>query len=234
MKLAAGMVLLSTCALIQGSVIFTTGNNPQPPPNSDVNVLFNGGDTGTTVTGTLNQNPNVFVDFTSAQDLLAPASGQARVSANPEGTPLTDLTISLQNGLTYGDLIINPFIGGQCKGCMVGGPETVTVKAVDSMGNPEPDATFTGTVGNGNNFLTIVATGGEQIVSTEISTPDGINDLRQPRISGPFVPPGGGSNTTVPEPLTDAMVGIGLLGVALAGKICRRKGDRSFVPEKRL
>ena len=128
MKLAAGMVLLSTCALIQGSVIFTTGNNPQPPPNSDVNVLFNGGDTGTTVTGTLNQNPNVFVDFTSAQDLLAPASGQARVSANPEGTPLTDLTISLQNGLTYGDLIINPFIGGQCKGCMVGGPETVTVK----------------------------------------------------------------------------------------------------------
>jgi hypothetical protein len=219
--LAAGILLLSSCALMQASIIFTAGNNPQPPPNNDVNILFNGGDTGTTITGTINENPNVFVDFTSTQDLLAPASGQARVSANPEGTPLTNLTISLENGLTYGDLIINPFIGGQCPDCTLDGAETVTVNAVDSMGNPEAPAIFTGTIGNGNNFLTIVATGGEQIVSTVISAPGGFNDLRQPRISGPFVPPGGG-NTTVPEPMTDTLVGIGLLGVAIVGKRFRR------------
>jgi hypothetical protein len=224
--LAAGSLLLVTCALVQGSIIFTTGNNPQPPPNTDVNVLLNTGTSGTTVTGTLNQNSNVFVDFTSTQTLLEPSNGQARVSASPEGTPLTNLTIALENRLTYGDLIINPFIGGQCSGCVLGGPETITVNAVDAQGHPEAPATFTGTVGNGNNFLTIVATDGEQIVSTEISTPDGINDLRQPRISGPFILPGGGVNTTVPEPLTNAMVGIGLLAVAIGGNRLRHSSKR--------
>jgi hypothetical protein len=220
--LAAAIILLSSCALIQGSIIFTEGNNPQPDEN---NVLLNTGTTGTTVTGTINQNPNVIVDFTSTQSLLEPANGQARVSADPEGSPLTNLTISLENGLTYGDLIINPFIGGQCTDCILGAEETVTVNAVDSMGNPEPVAIFTGTIGNGNNFLTIVASADEHIVSTIISTPGGINDLRQPRISGPFIPLSDlGGNGNVPEPLTEAMVGIGLLAVAIAGRI--RMGRR--------
>jgi hypothetical protein len=104
--------------------------------------------------------------------------------------------------LTYGDLIINPFIGGQCPNC-TGGAATITVHALSSNGTAEAPVTFNGlTVGNGSNFLTIVATGGESIVSTTINVAGGINDLRQPRISGQFA--------AIPEPGTYLLIGLGL------------------------
>jgi len=190
-------LLLSPLAL-NASIIFTLGNNP----SNDVNILLNSGTTGTLVTGSPNTFPGVIVDFSSTQSLSEPSSGQARVAANPEGTPLTNLTISLANGLTYGDLIINPFIGGQCPNC-TGGAATITVHALSSNGTAEAPVTFNGlTVGNGSNFLTIVATGGESIVSTTINVAGGINDLRQPRISGPFA--------AIPEPGTYLLIGLGL------------------------
>ena len=195
-------VLLSPLAL-NASIIFTPGNNP----SNDVNILLNSGATGTLVTGTPNTFPGVTVDFSSTQSLSEPSSGQARVAANPEGTPLTNLTISLANGLTYGDLIINPFIGGQCPNC-TGGASTITVRAVSSNGTLEAPVTYSAlNIGNGNNFLTITTSGGESIVSTTISVPGGINDLRQPRISGPFA--------AIPEPATYLLVAgaLGLLGV---------------------
>lgn len=195
-------VLLSPLAL-NASIIFTPGNNP----SNDVNILLNSGATGTLVTGTPNMFPGVTVDFSSTQSLSEPSSGQARVAANPEGTPLTNLTISLANGLTYGDLIINPFIGGQCANC-TGGASTITVLAVSSNGTLEAPVTYSAlNIGNGNNFLTITTSGGESIVSTTISVPGGINDLRQPRISGPFA--------AIPEPATYMLLAgaLGLLGV---------------------
>jgi hypothetical protein len=194
--------ILSPLAL-NASIIFTPGNNP----SGDVNILLNSGATGTLVTGNPNMFPTVTVDFSSTQSLLEPSSGQARVAANSEGTPLTNLTVSLANGLTYGDLIINPFIGG-CANC-AGGASTITVRAVSSNGTVEAPVTYTAlNIGNGNNFLTITTSGGESIVSTTLSVPGGINDLRQPRISGPFA-------AEVPEVATYLLIagGLGLLGV---------------------
>ena len=197
-------LFLSPLAL-NASIMFTLGNNP----SNDVNILLNSGATGTTVTGSPNMFPSVIVDFTSTQSLLEPSSGQARVATNPEGSALTNLTISLANGLTYGDLIINPFIGG-CQNC-TGGASTITVRAVASNGTLEAPFVFTGlNVANGSNFLTIVATGGESIVSTTISVPGGINDLRQPRISGPFV--------AIPESGTYLLIGAGLALVGILGR----------------
>jgi hypothetical protein len=201
--------LLISCELAHANTIFLLGNNP----SDDVNILLNKGETGTTVTGSPNKIPLV-VDFTSSEELFVPASGQARVTANPEGDPITNLTISIENGVSYGDLIINPFIGGQCPTCVIGGSATITVQAVSSGGTLEPPATFTYTLGNGNNFLTIRASGGESIVSTTIAAAGGFNDLRQPRISGPF--------NVVPEPETLSLLGCGLIGLEFFRRRFRR------------
>jgi hypothetical protein len=189
---------------VHANVIFTLGNNPQP---GEANILFNSGGSGNLVTGSPNGFPTFVVNFSSTQNLLAPSSGQARVSGNPEGTPLNDLTIFLAQGGTYGDLIINPFIGG-CSACS-GGTATISVLAMNSLGNLEPPAIFTYTIGNGNNFLTITTSSGERIVSTHIAG-GSFNDLRQPRISelAPARP--------VPEPATLGLLGIAIVGIGFA------------------
>jgi len=205
MRFASVTGLLLLCSTMSlADITFTLGNHPQP---GETNILLNSGQTGNTVTGTPTGFPGVVVNFTSVQTLLEPSNGQARVSASPEGTPLTDLAIALANNLTYQDLIINPFIGGQCPAC-TGGASTITVTAVDSHGNVEAPFVFTGlNIGNGSNFLTIVASGGESILSTSIDVPGGINDVRQPRISGPFAP--------IPEPSVGLLLATGMIGIAL-------------------
>ena len=214
--------LLISCGLVHADTItFTLGNNP----SGDGNILLNSGLTGTTVQGSPSGFPQFTVNFTSSQLLLEPSLGQARVSANAEGTPLTNLSISLAGGVTYDDLIINPFVGGPgvCPTCVLGNA-TITVNALSSTGTPTP-ATFTYDLGNGNNFLTIVATGGETILNTTISAAGGFSDLRQPRISGPFQAvaiPEPFQAAAIPEPDTLYLLGSGLVGFALLSSLRKR------------
>lgn len=170
------------------TVTFTLGNNPQ---NNEENILLNSGVTGNPVFGLTNQS-NISVRFSSNTDTLSePSSGQARVEA-VDGL-LNNITISIPGG-SFEDIILNPFFGS--------GLATVTVTTTTNN-----VSTFSYTLTNGNNFLTIFDTGGT-ISSVTISAPGGFTDLRQPRISGAQL-----NTQPVPEPATIFLLGSGLLGV---------------------
>ena len=197
-------IVLFAPSLSRADLSITLGNNPQP---GEENVLLNTGTTGNTVLGTLNQS-GFLVNFTSTQVLTEPSNGQARIEAtnNSSQVPVTDISFSLANG-TFTDAIFNPFIGG-----IIGSPGDATIMVVgkDAMANPE---TFTGTfsLGNGQNFFTVVASNGEVIDSISLSAISGFGftDLRQVRISGATVP-------SVPETGTTlSLLGASVLALAL-------------------
>ena len=128
---------------------------------------------------------------------------------------LAGLAISLSGGYAYQQIIFNAHIGGT-----TGNPGSGTISVVSAEPGGAPNQTFTfplsGGFGNGENFFTLTASGGEAILSTSFSAPNTVTDVRQVRLTG-FTQPGqsdipGG----VPEPasmvlLSSALVGIGLL-----------------------
>jgi VPDSG-CTERM exosortase interaction domain len=198
-KLLPILITLVLPSLSWASITFTLGNNPQP---GEENILLNSGETGGLVHGTTNQSGLTVIFASETQVLSEPSSGQARIEATNNGSQvgLSDLSISLANGGTFTDAIFNPFIGGT-----VGTPGGTATIIVDT----DITSTFSYTLGNGQNFLTIVATGGEVISDIIISYPTGFTDLRQPRISGATIPtvPDGGA--TLP------LLGAGVLSLAL-------------------
>ena len=209
-------IVLFAPSLSRADFSITLGNNPQP---GEENVLLNTGTTGNTVLGTLNQS-GFLVNFTSTQVLTEPSNGQARIEAtnNSSQIPVTNISFSLGNG-TFTDAIFNPFIGGT-----VGSPgdATITVVGKDAMANPE---TFTGTfsLGNGQNFFTVVASNGEIIDSISLSSISGFGftDLRQVRISGATV-------ASVPETgTTFCLLGASVLALTLLRRklVCLADGS---------
>jgi len=199
-SLLAAMFVLSAPA--SAGVVFMEGNNPQA---DEQNIVFNGaGSTAgpaLTVTGRTNQTSTV-VSFTSNENLITPAMGQARVEAD-DGA-FRYLEVYLQDGGTFGDLIFN-----------LNTPNSETGTALISVITNTGTETFNFDVTNGQNFLTILADSGtliSKVIIDSRTTGDDlraidIDDGRQFRISGV-----GGYNP-VPEPGTLALLGLGLLGI---------------------
>jgi hypothetical protein len=171
-------------AVSWADIMFISGNNPQP---GEENVLLNQGETGPIVTGSTNQS-HIGVNFFSpaGQTLTIPANGQARIEATSGGSQvaLNQIDFALASG-NFTDAIFNMHIGGT-----VGTPDqnaqiTVTDNFGVSFSNLFP-------LGNGENFVTVVASNGESIVNIDILYHEGVGftDLRQVRISGagPTVP----------------------------------------------
>ena len=189
------LAIIGACSVITAkadSVVFTVGNNPQP---DDENVLLNTGTTGAIVFGTTNQT-GFQVRFSSSTDtLFEPASGQARIEAT-DGF-VNNITVSTPGG-TFQSIIFNPFSGS--------GTANVSVLTTDNV-----TSNFAYQLGNGQNFLTIVAEPGTSILSVTINASGGFIDLRQVRLGGV---------TAVPEPATLSLLGISLFG---AGWLARKR-----------
>jgi len=199
--LALGLAVATLVApgVTRADMTFILGNNPQP---DEENILLGTGASGTSVTGLTNVG-GVSVLFSSTTDILTePTDGQARIAAQ-DGL-VNNITTSVPNG-SFVDLIMDPVTGT--------GDATVTVVANEPGGGTQIFV-FTYTLGNGENFLTIVATNGETIGSVTANAPGGFMDFRQPRISGVV-----GPRAAVPEPSTLVFFGLGAL---LAGLIRRR------------
>ena len=216
--LIAAALATAVAASANATVIFTLGNDPQP---DEENILFNGAGTNpgpdTTVTGLTNTS-NLFVFFTSDENLVTPANGQARVEA--EDGAFDNLSLGVQGG-TFGDFILNPIITGQ-----EGPPLTGTVDVTVNLVNEAP-ATFTYNVSSsGNNFLTITTADGERISSIDIASSAELTfmDLQQPRISTATNCPEGSTDPlcTGPRPVPEPGI-LGLMGLGLTTLVALRR-----------
>ena len=189
------------------SIIFMLGNNPQP---DEANILFGAKETGATITGEVDHaGIDALFSSLTGETLAQNSSGQADISNNAgKKVDLTSMHFMLEAGFGFTDFIFNPASGH--------GNATVTVGA----------ATFTYALGSGQNFLTIIATGGDVMtdVSVTLDTGGGFLDFKQPRVSGvcDFGVPGSCSPVVIiPEPGVLGLLGIALL--ALAGIRRRRR-----------
>jgi hypothetical protein len=194
-KFAMPVIFFLTSSVHAG-ITLTIGNSPQP---DDENVQFTSGASGTTILGQTNQS-GITVQFSTATGTLVASTNSIAAGSGS----LTNVTVSVPNG-NFQDLIVNPSNGS--------GTATITVLANEPGGGTQTN-TFTMPLGNGQNFFTVVATGGESIASVTIDAPGGFSTLSQPRISGAVVPE--------PGSLT-IFVG---LGMAVVGAYYRRRGTR--------
>jgi hypothetical protein len=203
---AFGATVALTAALpAHAHVTFEEKNDPQP---DEENIMFQSTGTGKTIEAFTNKS-NIEVDFSSTDVIKPSAKGQADIIADTGF--LTNLTITVPGG-TYQDLILDPMVNlGKLKAD--GGTADVSVTTNDGIFTHSYD------LGNGDNFLTIFATGGEKISSTTITMEGEGNfaDLKQPRISGLM----GGTPGPTPEPCSLALLGMGAL--PLAARLRRRR-----------
>jgi hypothetical protein len=213
MNKTSKLLLLITAAVLLPAVswadiMFTLGNNPQP---GEENVLLNQGETGPVVTGSTNQSHIGVNFFSQSQTLTIPANGQARIEATSGGSQvaLSQIGFALATG-TFTDAIFNMHIGGTIG--TSGGAATIT-----ALDNLNVTHSFTTTLGNGQNFVTVVASNGESILTIGIGYPTGFTDLRQVRISG-------AGGVSVPDSGTTlTLLGASMLAVALLRPAARAK-----------
>ena len=199
MKITGSLItvflLAANISALHASVIFSLGNHPEP---NEENVLFGAGPSGSLVTGITDQS-HTTVNFSSTSDILSTNSNSQTLDAKGYHALINDITITLAGGVTYHDLIVDPYLDS-CNGYW---PATVTVVA--------SDGTFTYSYPGGldykNNYLTITASPGETISSTKIYAKNGFDSLHQTLISG--ITPA----AQVPEPASILLLAGGLLVV---------------------
>lgn len=232
LSLAAAIVASTVSfagSAVAGLIVDTGGGNFP----GDQNVLFNACNgnevTGpsTTVTGCLNQDKNVLVDFTSNENLVVSGGGQSALG-DADGNGFTTLDITIRTlvpaqAQNFGTLITfvvgNNFRNGQ--------PQSGTLKITASFVDATTQFESFSFGESGNNIFRI-STDGQLFTKINFQVTSGsaigqvvFDEFRQTRI---------GEVTGVPEPGTIALLGIGLIGVGVLAK--RRR--QSQVPAQQL
>jgi hypothetical protein len=197
MKLAAVAALAGASAPASAAVTICLGGGCSAQPGS--NVLLNTGETGPTVTGTLNDAPGT-VSFTSTENLTAPANGQARVEA-ADGILNNALTFTFNDGLISAlEFNINALTNGDVFFTFAGGDSDGFVTTLYDLGQ------------SGSNFFNAF-NGTFKSVTMSFTNGATVQDVRQFRLNTAQV-------AAVPEPATWALM---LLGFGAIGFGMRRR-----------
>jgi hypothetical protein len=218
--LLAGIGIATFSSPALADVVFTLGNNPCAAPCVEQNISFGAKETGTTITGTIdNTNTTVYFSTLTGQTLLQNSNGQAQIFQNvampSQNSKLTSMDINLTGAnTTAGTGVANATLGFQDFILnLVNGSGTAQVEAFDNLGQK-----FEYTLGNGQNFLTLTTKNNEIITDVQVMmvcppshprcTLGSFTEFKQPRISGvdPVAP--------LPAALPLFIGGLGLIGVA--------------------
>jgi hypothetical protein len=195
----------------RASIMFT-----QSPVATDVNVLGITPLTATTAQGRANASSDYVINIATDTPLVAPASGASRVEAASPSALFTTVDFTPVAGFGFSVLEINPQVFSPR-----GATGTFTLTAVDQFGVQFTSGTLD--LGNGDNRVAAVASGGELITSLMLTASGPIvADVRQIRLTAAEVP------ATVPEPSTMATSVIGAGSLCLAGfrRMRRRAASR--------
>ena len=193
---AALLIGISTPASAAVTICLGGGCSAQPGSN----VLVNAGVPGPTVSGTLNNAPGT-VSFTSTEDLIGLANGQARVGA-AELVLYNPLTFTYNDGLISAlEFNIDALTNGNVFFSFSGGNSNGQVTSLYDIGE------------NGSNFFNAF---NGTFSSVTMTFTDGatVSDVGQFRLNA------APSVAAVPEPATWAMM---MLGFAAIGFSVRRR-----------
>jgi len=215
---AFAIILMASSITWADPITITTGN---PGNQNTDNVLFNNGSlshSGLLVQGDFNgAGAGFIVDFTSASGNgnLGVSGGQAVLVGGTGNVPFSNVTMQLENGATFTNLILNIDVTN-------GLPPPTQVQFTINYtlaGGQVFNQVFTVTT-NGQNFFGIQAAEGAVINSVTVQGLNGttFQDINQWRVGG-FSQP-----NSVPEPASLILLGSGLVGTA--GALRRRLKNR--------